>query len=49
MKRGTDRDSDWALYGRLLSYVAQYAGAFLLSIFGFIVYSGANVLLADLT
>ncbi len=49
MNRGTDRDSDWALYGRLLSYVAQYAGAFLLSIFGFIVYSGANVLLADLT
>jgi subfamily B ATP-binding cassette protein MsbA len=49
LKRGTDRDSDWALYGRLLSYVAQYAGAFLLSIFGFIVYSGANVLLADLT
>jgi subfamily B ATP-binding cassette protein MsbA len=49
LNRGTDRDSDWALYGRLLSYVAQYAGAFLLSIFGFIVYSGANVLLADLT
>ena len=49
MKPGTGRDSDWALYGRLLSYVAQYAGAFLLSIFGFIVYSGANVLLADLT
>ena len=49
MKPGTDRDSDWSLYGRLLSYVAQYAGAFLLSIFGFIVYSGANVLLADLT
>jgi len=49
LKPGTDRDSDWSLYGRLLSYVAQYAGAFLLSIFGFIVYSGANVLLADLT
>jgi len=49
LKPGTGRDSDWALYGRLLSYVAQYAGAFLLSIFGFIVYSGANVLLADLT
>jgi len=43
------KDSDWALYRRLLTYVAHYAGAFLLSIFGFVVYSGANVLLADLT
>lgn len=49
MKSATDRQSDWALYRRLLGYVGKYAGAFLLSIFGFIVYSGANVLLADLT
>lgn len=49
MKPETHRDSDWALYRRLLTYVAHYGGAFLLSIFGFVVYSGANVLLADLT
>lgn len=49
MKPETHRDSDWALYRRLLTYVAYYGGAFLLSIFGFVVYSGANVLLADLT
>jgi subfamily B ATP-binding cassette protein MsbA len=45
----TNRHSDWALYRRLLSYVARYSGVFLLSIFGFTLYSGANVLLADLT
>lgn len=49
MKSATDKHSDWALYRRLLGYVAHYGGAFLLSIFGFFVYSGANVLLADLT
>ena len=49
MKPETHRDSDWALYRRLLTYVAHYGGAFLLSVFGFVVYSGANVLLADLT
>jgi len=49
LKPETHRDSDWALYRRLLTYVAHYGGAFLLSIFGFVVYSGANVLLADLT
>ena len=49
MKPETHRDSDWALYRRLLTYVAHYGGAFLLSIFGFFVYSGANMLLADLT
>ena len=49
MKSEIYKDSDWALYRRLLTYVAHYAGAFLLSIFGFVVYSGANVLLADLT
>ena len=49
MKSVTNRHSDWALYRRLLSYVARYSGVFLLSIFGFTLYSGANVLLADLT
>jgi subfamily B ATP-binding cassette protein MsbA len=49
LKPETHRDSDWALYRRLLTYVAHYGGAFSLSIFGFVVYSGANVLLADLT
>jgi subfamily B ATP-binding cassette protein MsbA len=41
--------SDLALYQRLLSYVAIYGVAFVLSIVGFIGYSVANVLLADLT
>ena len=49
MKSVTNKHSDWALYRRLLSYVARYSGVFLLSIFGFTLYSGANVLLADLT
>ncbi len=49
MNSASNRQSDWGLYRRLLGYVGRYAGAFLLSIFGFIVYSGANVLLADLT
>tara|TARA_B100001059_G_scaffold6441_1_gene5354 strand:+ start:2353 stop:4173 length:1821 start_codon:yes stop_codon:yes gene_type:complete len=49
LKSVTNRHSDWALYRRLLSYVARYSGVFLLSIFGFTLYSGANVLLADLT
>lgn len=41
--------SDLALYQRLLGYVAIYRVAFVLSIVGFIGYSVANVLLADLT
>ena len=43
------KQSDWALYSRLLGYVAAFSGSFLLSLCGFIVYSLANVLLADLT
>ena len=49
MKTETGKPSDWALYRRLLGYVARHGGAFLLSIFGFLIYSVANVLLADLT
>ena len=43
------KQSDWALYSRLLGYVAAFSGSFMLSLCGFIVYSLANVLLADLT
>jgi len=46
---GREQQSDWALYKRLLGYVMAHAGAFSLSILGFLVYSVANVLLADLT
>ena len=49
MKTETAKQSDWALYRRLLGYVARHGGAFLLSILGFLIYSVANVLLADLT
>ena len=49
MKTETGKQSDWALYRRLLRYVALHGGAFLLSILGFLIYSVANVLLADLT
>ena len=49
MKTETGKSSDWALYRRLLGYVARHGGAFVLSIFGFLIYSVANVLLADLT
>ena len=37
------------MYRRLLGYVARHGGAFSLSILGFLIYSLANVLLADLT
>ena len=49
MKTETAKPSDWALYRRLLGYVVRHGGAFLLSILGFLIYSVANVLLADLT
>ncbi len=49
MKTETGKQSDWALYRRLLGYVVLHGGAFLLSILGFLIYSVANVLLADLT
>ncbi len=40
--------ADARLYRRLLRYVAPHTVAFSLSIFGFLVYSAGNVLLADL-
>ena len=49
MSQENKQPSDLALYQRLLSYVAIYGVAFVLSIVGFIGYSVANVLLADLT
>ena len=49
MKTETGKPSDWVLYRRLLGYVARHGGAFSLSILGFLIYSLANVLLADLT
>jgi ATP-binding cassette, subfamily B, bacterial MsbA len=36
-------DSDTRIYGRLLAYVVPYWAAFLISIFGFLLYSLANV------
>lgn len=38
-----DKPGDLQIYGRLLSYVVPYWGAFLLSIVGFVLYSAANV------
>ena len=49
MKEETGKSSDWVLYRRLLGYVARHGAAFSLSILGFLIYSLANVLLADLT
>ncbi len=49
MSQKNGQPSDIALYRRLLKYVAIYGVAFVLSIVGFIGYSVANVLLADLT
>ena len=49
MSQSNRQPSDLALYQRLLGYVAIYGVAFVLSIVGFIGYSVANVLLADLT
>ena len=49
VKPETGKPSDWVLYRRLLGYVARHGGAFLLSIWGFLIYSFANVLFADLT
>lgn len=40
--------SDWQLYARLLSYVLPYWWIFALSLFGYMVYSLGNVLLADI-
>jgi len=49
VKTEIGKQSDWALYSRLLGYAALHGGAFLLSILGFLIHSVANVLLADLT
>jgi subfamily B ATP-binding cassette protein MsbA len=38
-----NRQTDVQIYGRLLTYVTPYWAAFLLSIFGFMIYSVANV------
>jgi subfamily B ATP-binding cassette protein MsbA len=45
---GAASDSDWRIYGRLLAYLGPWSGLFALSLFGFLVYSLGNVLLADL-
>ncbi len=42
------KPSDWSLYLRLLSYVYAYWPYFLLSVVGFLIYSSAGVLMADL-
>ena len=49
MNTTASKGNDWALYRRLLTYVTQYTGVFVLSIIGLLAYSLANVLLADLT
>ena len=49
MKTTASKGNDWALYRRLLTYVTRYTGVFVLSTIGFLAYSLANVLLADLT
>ncbi|MBE9539924.1 MAG: lipid A export permease/ATP-binding protein MsbA [Proteobacteria bacterium] len=43
-----NRQSDWHLYARLMTYVAPYWYIFLFSILGYVVYSLGNVLLADM-
>ncbi len=49
MATGVARQSDLRIYTRLLSYVVPYWPLFLASVGGFAMYSGAQVLLADLT
>ncbi len=44
----TPKVSDWKLYLRLLSYVFAYWPYFLLSVVGYLVYSAAAVMMADL-
>jgi ATP-binding cassette, subfamily B, bacterial MsbA len=43
-----EHNSDWRIYLRLLSYVRPYLLFFVVSIFGYLVYSACNVLLAEL-
>ena len=45
----TQQVTDTQLYGRLLRYAFAYKGSLILSVFGYLVYSLGNVLLADLT
>ena len=40
--------SDWQIYRRLLGYVVPHWQIFCLSLFGYLLYAGGNVLLADL-
>jgi len=47
-EKQTSKNSDWHIYKRLLSYVYPYSHFFAISIVGFIFFSGAQVLLADL-
>jgi ATP-binding cassette, subfamily B, bacterial MsbA len=47
-KKTTPMASDWQTYKRLLRYVKPYTGAFLLSLFGFILFAAMDVLAADM-
>lgn len=47
-KKKTSFSSDWQLYRRLLTYVKPYMGAFLFSLFGFILFASMDVLAADM-
>lgn len=48
MSKRKKHANDWQLYGRLLRYIIPYWYIFVLSIFGYLVYSLGNVLLADM-
>ncbi|MDB2434777.1 lipid A export permease/ATP-binding protein MsbA [Luminiphilus sp.] len=48
-EKSTQKVTDTQLYGRLLRYAFAYKGSLILSVFGYVVYSLGNVLLADLT
>ncbi len=48
-EKSTQQVTDTQLYGRLLQYAFAYKGSLILSVFGYLVYSLGNVLLADLT
>ncbi|MEH6605817.1 MAG: hypothetical protein V7711_09570, partial [Pseudomonadales bacterium] len=41
------KPSDWRLYQRLLKYVVPLWAPFLVSIVGYLIYSGSQVLVAD--
>lgn len=48
MAKDKATQSDWQLYSRLLSYMWPYIGAFILSVFGFMLFAAMQVLLADI-